>query len=73
MVYTTGRFMFNLALLFFLVFLQSFSVVITSLVEDGTGLCASHAFVCLFCTYFSSSWCQGLTVASDCGTPWTFQ
>ena len=31
----------------------------------------------LFCTsyflsFFSSSWCQGLAVSCDCGTPWTF-
>ena len=65
-------------LLFVLVFLFSpFSIVITSLGEEGAGLCASRAFVCLFCTrlfvsFFSSSWCQGLAAASDCGTPWTF-
>ena len=23
-------------------------------------------------SFFSSSWCQGLTAASDCGIPWTF-
>ena len=27
-----------------------FSIVITSLGEEGAGLCASRAFVCLFCT-----------------------
>ena len=27
----------------------SFSIVITSLGEEGAGLCASRAFVCLFC------------------------
>ena len=27
-----------------------FNIVITSLGEGGAGLCASHAFVCLFCT-----------------------
>ena len=31
-------------------FIIPFSIVITSLGEDGTGLCASRAFVCLFCT-----------------------
>ena len=40
-------------------------------------LCASHVFVCLFCThqflsFFSSTWCQGWTAACNCGTPWTF-
>ena len=34
--------------------------------------------LCLFVFYglvfviFSSSWCQGLAVVCDCGTPWTF-
>ena len=34
--------------------------------------------ICLFVFYglvfviFSSSWCRGLTVVCDCGTPWTF-
>ena len=37
-----------------------------------------HLFVVGFCkrqylSFFSSSWCQGLTAACDCGTPWTFQ
>ena len=51
---------------------------ITSLGEEGSGLCASRAFVCLFVLYglvfviFSSSWCRGLAVVCDCGTPWTF-
>ena len=45
--------------------------------EERAGLCASHAFVCLFCTYwflsfFSSSWCQWLAAVCECGTPWTF-
>ena len=31
-------------------FFIPFSIVITSLGEEGAGLCASHAFVCLFCT-----------------------
>ena len=48
--------------------------MITSLGEEGAGLCASRAFVCLFCTlyfflsFFSPSWCQ----ASDCCTLLTF-
>ena len=38
---------------------------------------SSHLPICLFCTrwflsFFSSSWCQGLAAACDCGTPWTF-
>ena len=31
-------------------FVIPFSFVITSLGEEGAGLCASRAFVCLFCT-----------------------
>ena len=31
-------------------FFVPFSIVITSLGEEGAGLCASHAFVCLFRT-----------------------
>ena len=50
--------------------------MITSLGEEGAGLCASRAFVCLFCTiflsFFSSSWCRGLAAVCDCGTPLTF-
>ena len=63
---------------------------ITSLGEEGSGLCASRAFVCLFVFFFfvvvvffffldwlvfvifSFSWCLGLAVVCDCGTPWTF-
>ena len=30
-------------------FVIPFSIVITSLVEEGAGLCASRAFVCLLC------------------------
>ena len=51
--------------------------MITSLGEEGAGLCASCAFVCLFCRsisvpFFYSSWCQGLAAACDCDTAWTF-
>ena len=31
-------------------FVIPFSIVITSLGEEGAGLCASRAFVCLLCT-----------------------
>ena len=52
-------------------------IVITSLGEEEDGLCASRAFVCLFCTcwflsFFSSCSCRGLAAFCDCGTPWTF-
>ena len=66
------------SLLFVLVFFSVlFGIVITSLGEERAGLCAFRTFVCLFCThlflsFFSSSWCQGLAAARDCGTPWTF-
>ena len=51
--------------------------MITSLGEEGAGLCVSRAFVCLFYTcyflsFFSSSLCRGLAVVCDWGTPWTF-
>ena len=60
-----------------LCFVIHFSIVITSLWEEGVCLCASRAFVFLFCTcsflsLFSSSWCRGLAVVCDCDTPWTF-
>ena len=43
--------MFSLArALFSRVCFSPFSIVITSLGEDRAGLCASRAFVCLFCT-----------------------
>ena len=61
------------------VFLKScFSIVIISLEEEKADLYASRAFICLFCMPWlisvlsSSSWCQGLTVACDCGTVLTF-
>ena len=76
-LYTTGRFMFSLALLFVLVFFSPFSIVITSFGEERAALCASCAFICIFCTryvlsIFSSSWYQGLAAACGCGTRWTF-
>ena len=50
--------------------------MITPLGEERAGLCASRAFVYFarvdFFSFFSSSWCQGLAGACDCGTPWTF-
>ena len=33
-----------------LCFVIPFSIVITSLGEEGVGLCASRAFICLLCT-----------------------
>ena len=57
-------------------FFSPVSIVINSLWEERAGLCFS-CIVCLFyrrrfLSFFSSSWCQGLTAACDCGTPWTF-
>ena len=54
-----------------------FSILITSLGEEGAGLCASRTFVCLFracmfLSFFSSSWCRGLAAVCDCGISWTF-
>ena len=54
MVFTTGRFMLSLALLFVLVFFSPFSIVITSLGEKRAGLCAYRAFVCFACVNFCS-------------------
>ena len=79
-VFTTGRFVWSLALHFVLVLLffsVLFSIVITSFGEERADLCAFRAFVCLFCmrwflSIFSSSWCQGLAAVCDCGTPWIF-
>ena len=49
-VYTTRRLMFSsLLVLFVLVSPVCFGFLITSLGEEGAGLCASHTFVCLFC------------------------
>ena len=60
-VFTTGHFMFSLALFFVHVFIcfffSSFSIVITSHVEERAGLCASvllvHLFVYFACIDFS--------------------
>ena len=45
--------------------------------EKSVSICASRAFVRLFCTrqflfLFSSPWCQGLAAVFDYGTSWTF-
>ena len=57
--FTTGCFVPSCLALCFHVFSVLFSVMITLLGEERAGLCASHAFVCLFCTHqfmsFSSS------------------
>ena len=71
------RFNWHALLFVSMLFSVMFSKAITSLGKMRAGLCASRAFVYLFCTrqflsFFSSTWCQGLTAASDCGTPWTF-
>ena len=75
MAYSTRRFiLLNLALCFVIVFFSHFSIAITSLDIGRAGPCAFHASVCFARVVFlsSSSWCQGLDAASDCGTPWTF-
>ena len=74
-VFTMGRVVLSLALLFVLVFVQC---LITSPGEErAAGLCDSRVFVCLVCTrsflsFFSCFWCQWLSAACDCGTPWAF-
>ena len=54
-----------------------FGILVTSLGEEGAGICASRTFVCLFCacmllSFFSSSWYRGLAAVCDCRIPWTF-
>ena len=54
-------------------FFIPFSIVITSLGEEGTRLCASRACVCFVrVTFCHFSWCRGLAADCDCGTPCTF-
>ena len=48
--FTTGRFVLSCLAFCFRGFSVLFSIVITSLGERGAGICASSAFVCLFCT-----------------------
>ena len=61
--YTTGRLVFlKSSRALYPRFSVCFSILITSLGEEGAGLCASHTFVCLFSacmflSFFSSSWC----------------
>ena len=60
-------------------FFSSFSIVITSIGDEGAlmhlfifiylFIYLLHAFIVSFC---SSCWWKGLAVASDCGTPWPF-
>ena len=54
-----------------------FSSLITSLGDEGAGLCASRTFVCLFSahmflSFFSSSWCRELATVCDYGITRTF-
>ena len=56
-------------------FVIPFSIVITSLWEEGTGLCASRVFVCfvaLVFVIFLFLLVSGLAAVCDCGTRWTF-
>ena len=55
----------------------SFSILITSIWEEGAYLCVSRTFVCLFCacmflSFFFSYWCRGLAAVCDCGITWIF-
>ena len=55
-----------------------FSMVITSLGEEGAGLCASRELVCfvlyvLVFVMFLFLLVSGVIAAYDCGNPWTFQ
>ena len=56
-------------------FFCPFSILITLLGEEGAGLCAYRAFVCLFviCGSFSlPPGVVGLAAASACDSSWTF-
>ena len=60
-------------------FVIPFSIVITSLGEEGAGLCASLAFVGLLCICFCHfslplgvGGSGGGAAVCDCGTPWTY-
>ena len=69
--------MLSLSLLIVLMFFSPISIMITWLGEERAGLYASRAFIMfilhtLLFVFFSSSWCVGLAVNYDCGTPWTF-
>ena len=50
-----------------------FSIMITSIWEEGAGLCTSRAFVCFarvsFCPFSLPLGVGGLAVVCDCGTP----
>ena len=35
-------------------------------------ICLFVLYMLVFLPFFSSSWCRGLVVVCDCGTPWTF-
>ena len=64
-------------MLFVLVSPVCLSILITSLGEEGAGLCASRTFVCLFCAcmfyHFSLPLgVEGLDAVCDCGIPLTF-
>ena len=53
MVYSTRRFVLSLALCYFvLVFFSPFSIVITSLGEERTHLCAFHTFIRFVLVWF---------------------
>ena len=61
---------------FFLVFFSPFSIVITSLGEEGE-LILVHSYVCYICVCLglsvsSCAWCLGRVAVCNCGIPWTF-
>ena len=58
-------------------FYVCFSILITSLGEEGAGLCASRTFVSLFCAsiffvLFLFLWVSRVAAVCDCGIPWIF-
>ena len=57
-----------------LVFFPSCLALLSPYLRKTELVCASRAFdSILSLSFFSSTLFNGLTAASDCGTPWTFQ
>ena len=77
-VYSTRRFVLNLALCYFaLEFFSPFSIANTSHGEERTKLSAFRTFVRFALVWFCPfplplGVCMGRAAASDCGTPWIF-
>ena len=77
MIYTTGASCLALPCSLSSCFFSPFSIVITSLGEEGAGQCAFRA-LCLFILHalifvlFLFLWCEGLAAVSDMALPGLF-